>query len=295
MRLSKFGFLIQEGFKSIFTHGFMSFASVTIMVACLLIMGSFSLVAVNIDALIDKVESQNEVLAFVDETISEDDARALQSRINAINNVVSCEFVTREQAMNDYADQFDKPDLFVDIDSSVFRDRYVIYLNDIGLMEQTKGELEQIDGIAKVNAEIAISDGIVKVRNIVSAISMVLAIILVVVSVFIMANTVKLTTFGRREEIAIMKMVGASNGFIRFPFIVEGLVLGLLGAIIAFFAQWGLYTVVCNSIMKSVVGYIVGVIAFKTLYVPVLLVYLAVGAAVGTFGGVIAIRNYLKV
>lgn len=273
----------------------MSFASVTIMVACLLIMGSFSLVAVNIDALIDKVESQNEVLAFVDETMSEDDARALQSRINAINNVVSCEFVTREQAMNEYAEQFDKPDLFVDIDSSVFRDRYVIYLNDIGLMEQTKGELEKIDGIAKVNAEIAISDGIVKVRNIVSAVSMVLAIILVVVSVFIMANTVKLTTFGRREEIAIMKMVGASNGFIRFPFIVEGLVLGLLGAIIAFFAQWGLYTVVCNSIMKSVVGYIVGVIAFKTLYVPVLLVYLAVGAAVGTFGGVIAIRNYLKV
>lgn len=295
MRLSKFGFLIQEGFKSIFTHGFMSFASVTIMVACLLIMGSFSLVAVNINALIDKVESQNEVLAFIDENVSEDDARALQSRINAIGNVSSCTFMTRAEAMEAWEVSYDNPDLFEDIDPSVFRDRYIIYLGDIGLMEQTRNELLEIDGIVKVNAEIEISDGIVKVRNIVSAISMVLAIILVVVSVFIMANTVKLTTFGRREEIAIMKMVGASNGFIRFPFIVEGLFLGLLGAFIAFFAQWGLYTVVCNSIMKSIIGSIVGVIAFKELYVPVLLVYLGVGAAVGTFGGVIAIRNYLKV
>lgn len=273
----------------------MSFASVTIMVACLLIMGSFSLVAVNINALIDKVESQNEVLAFIDENVSEDDARALQSRINAIGNVSSCTFMTRAEAMEAWEVSYDNPDLFEDIDPSVFRDRYIIYLGDIGLMEQTRNELLEIDGIVKVNAEIEISDGIVKVRNIVSAISMVLAIILVVVSVFIMANTVKLTTFGRREEIAIMKMVGASNGFIRFPFIVEGLFLGLLGAFIAFFAQWGLYTVVCNSIMKSIIGSIVGVIAFKELYVPVLLVYLGVGAAVGTFGGVIAIRNYLKV
>ncbi len=295
MRLNKLGYLFKEGFKSIFSHGFMSFASVTIIVACLIIMGSFSLVAVNIDALIDTLEDDNQMLAFVDEEYTTEEAQSLQSAVESVPNVASAEFVTREQAKEDYAATFDNPELFDSIEASVFRDRYVIYLEDIGLMEQTKTDLEKITGIAKVNAELEISEGFVTVRNIVSVISMVLIIILVVVSIFIMANTVKLTTFGRREEIAIMKMVGASNAFIRLPFIIEGLTLGLLGAAIAFFAQWGLYVLICNRIMTSIIGSFVEVIPFVDIIPQVLCVYLAIGGIVGAFGGIIAIRNYLKV
>jgi cell division transport system permease protein len=295
MILSKFFYLIKEGIKSIFKHGFMSIASVTIMVACLIIMGSFSLLAVNIDAIIDDLESENETLAFVDDSYTEDEARALQSKIEAVDNVASVEFVTRQEAYDNYVSQYDDPALFEDIEASVFRDRYVIFLDDISLMSKTKADLEKIDGIAKVNAELDISRGFVRVRNIVSAISMVLIVILVVVSIFIMANTVKLTTFGRREEIAIMKMVGAGNAFIRFPFIIEGLVLGAVGAAIAFFAEWGIYSLVCNSVMEGIIGSFVDVIPFTAIYMPVLIAYLAIGVLVGAFGGVIAIRNYLKV
>lgn len=295
MKLNKLGYLFKEGFRSIFSHGFMSFASVTIIIACLIIMGSFSLVAVNIDALIDTLEDQNQMLAFVDENYATEEAALLQPTVESVPNVASCEFVTREQAMAQWEDQYDNPELFQDIEASVFRDRYIIYLDDISLMEQTKTDLEKIEGIVKVNAELEISNGFVTVRNIVSIISMVIIIILVVISVFIMANTVKLTTFGRREEIAIMKMVGASNGFIRLPFVIEGLTLGILGAVIAFFAEWGLYNLVCNKVMTGILGSFVNVIPFMDMLSPVLVVYLAIGGVVGAFGGIIAIRNYLKV
>ncbi len=293
--LNKLGYLAGEGFKSIFTHGFMSFASVTIIIACLTIMGSFSLLAVNIDALIDSLERENEMLAFVDEKVPDDEARAIEDKLTAIPNVASVEFVSRDEATEDFKDGFENSSIFDEIDSTVFRHRYVIYLDDISLMAQTKGQIETVDGVADVKAQLEISKGFVTVRNIVSAVSLVLIVILFVVSVFIMSNTIKLTTFGRREEIAIMKMVGATNGFIRTPFIIEGLVLGIIGAGIAFLIQWGIYTFICDKVMASIAGAYVTMLPFATLMIPVGLVFLAVGVIVGTFGGSIAIRNYLKV
>ena len=286
---------MKEGFLSIFTHGFMSFASVCVIIACLVIMGSFSLLAVNIDAIIEGLEQQNQIMAFVDESLSEEEARALESQIQALPNVRETQFMTREQAMENYTSQYENSQLFEDIDASVFRNRYIIYLDDISLMEQTQRDLYKIYGVADVNAHLDIAEGFITVRNVVSAVSLVLVVILVVVSVFIMTNTIKLTTFNRREEITIMKMVGASNAFIRFPFIVEGLILGLIGGGIAFFAEWGIYSLLTDRIMAGLIGNLVEIIPFSVLLFPVLVIFLAVGVLVGIFGGSIAIRNYLKV
>ena len=295
MKSSKIGYLIKEGFKSIGTHGFMSFATVTIVIACLVIMGSFSLIAVNISGMLDTLEGQNQMIAYVEETLSEDEARALQPDIEYLSNVSSAQFVTREQAMEEFASQYDDETLFQDVDANVFRDRYIIYLNDISLMEQTQAELSQITGIAKVNAYLEVAEGFVTVRNVISAVSMILIIVLVIVSVFIMANTVKLATYNRREEIAIMKMVGASNSFIRFPFVVEGLVLGLLGGALGFLLEWAIYDVVANRIMTGLIGNMIQVIPFQSFSMVVLAIYLGVGVVVGAFGSAIAIRNYLRV
>ncbi len=295
MRSSKIGYLIKEGFRSIATHGFMSFASVTIIVACLVIMGSFTLIAVNIGSMLDGLEAENQVVAYVEETFTEEEARALQPEIEYISNVRLCRFVPRQQAMEEFATQFEDQTLFQDVDASILRDRYIIYLNDISLMEQTQADLYNIIGIANVQAHLGVAQGFVAVRNVVSAVSLILVVVLVVVSVFIMSNTVKLATLSRREEIAIMKMVGASNWFIRFPFVVEGLVLGLLGAIIAFLLEWGVYDIVADRIMSGLIGRLVTVIPFAHLSPIVLPVYLGVGLAVGVFGSTIAIRNYLQV
>ena len=200
-----------------------------------------------------------------------------------------------EEAMENYFSQYEDSSIFGDVDSSVFRHRFIIYLDDISQMAQTQRSLYSVYGVAKVNAHLEISRGFVMARNIVSAVSLVLVIILVIVSVFIMANTIKLTTFGRREEISIMKMVGANNAFIRFPFVVEGLILGLVGAGLAFLAQWGIYALVTEKVMTGIIGSFVTVVPFAALMYPVLLVYIGVGVLVGAFGGIIAIRNYLKV
>ena len=295
MKLNRMGYLIKEGVKSIFTHGFMSFASVTIIVACLIIMGSFSLLAVNVDHEISKMEQDNEILAFVDETLSDEEALEIQPRLEALDNVAAVRFISRDEAMDAFVDQYDDESMFSDLDASVFRHRYAITLTDITLMEQTRNEIEQVRGVADVSAHLEISQTFISLRNIVSIISLILIVVLFIVSIFIMANTIKLATFGRKEEIAIMKMVGASNGFIRCPFVVEGLVLGLLGGGIAFFIQWGLYTLVSDRIMASLIGGFVEVLTFASLALPVLGVFLAVGLIVGVFGSSIAIRNYLNV
>ena len=300
MILSRSGYLIREGFRSIKTHSFMSFASVTIIMACLIIMGSVTLLSFNIDALIKNLEDQNEVVAFVEDAVTEEaDARALQPALEAVENVESVEFISREEAMEKFMSKYDDS-LREGIDPSVFRHRYVVHLTDIALMAETQSAMESIVGIAHVKAHLEYASAFVTIRNIVSVVSLVLTIILVFVSVFIMSNTIKLTTFGRREEIAIMKMVGATNSFIRLPFIVEGLVLGLLGGGLAFLAEWGLYGLITSRVMGTVSNSILTesfftLIPFKTLALPVLIAFLSISVFVGVFGGVNAIRNYLKV
>lgn len=295
MRRNKTGYYIREGISSIFTHGFMSFASICIVVACLLIMGSFALLALNVSDIIKTLESENQVLAYVDESLSDSEARALVTQIEATPNVKSAQFVSREEAMNSFVSSYDDTSLFEGLDSSVLRHRYIIKMDDISQMEVTREGLLDITGIAKVNAHLEISAGFIRVRNIVSAISLVLVAILFVISLFIMANTVKLTTFERRDEIAIMKMVGATSGFIRWPFVVEGLLLGCFGALSAYLLQWGVYRLVADNIIASSGLSFVSAIPFAAIALPMLAAFLAVGLGVGIIGSLMAIRNYLKV
>ena len=295
MKLNRFFYLLKEGIKSIFTHGFMSFESVTIIVACLIIMGSFSLLSFNIDSMISDMEQDNEILAFVDEDLSDDEAKAIQTRLEALDNISSVTFLSREEAFDNFKAEYEDSSRFDDLPDTTLRHRYVIHLEDLALMESTAADIRAVNGIADVGAELEVSKAIITIRNIISVVSMVIIAILFVVSVFIMNNTIKLATYSRKEEIAIMKMVGASNAFIRFPFVIEGMILGLLGGGIAFCLQWGLYGLVTDKIMTSLVGGLVNVIAFDILFWPLLVVFLGIGLLVGVFGSSVAIRNYLKI
>ena len=294
MRLSRSGYLIREGFRSITTHGFMSFASVTIIMACLIIMGSVSLLTLNIDEMIRNLENQNEVVAFVSDDVSEEDARAIEPQLREIVNVSSVQFVSRAEAMENFMKKYSK-DMMVGIDETVFRHRYVVQLNDIALMAQTKVGLESIEGIDHVNGNLEYAKIFVTARNVVTVISLVLIVILVFISIFIMSNTIKLATFNRREEIAIMKMVGATNHFIRMPFVIEGLILGVLGGGLAFAAELGLYHLVTGRVVTSLTGSLIQVIPVSRVALPMFIAFMATSVFVGVFGGVNAIKNYLKV
>ena len=293
MIFKRSGYLIKEGIRSIFTHGFMSFASVTIIMACLIIMGSVSLLSMNIDNIIGELEEQNEIVVFVDENLSTEDARALLPQIQAVDNIAFATFVDRTAAMSQFMSNYDQS-LMEGIDESVFRHRFIVNLEDISRMSETRTQLYAISGVSKVNAHIEYAKTFITIRNIVTVVSLVLIAVLAFVSVFIMTNTIKLATYGRREEIAIMKMVGATNGFIKLPFQVEGLTLGLTGGLLAF----ALLSLVYNSLVNKLLGNLgttfLTVIPFKSVSATFFLVFIISGAAVGVFGSSNAIRNYLK-
>ncbi len=290
------GYYVSEGFHSIFTHGFMSFAAVCMIVACLLIMGSFTLLAVNLDNTLGDLESENEILVYIDEALTQDQARALQPALAQVDNVSQLIFVTKEAAAADFrAKHGDSTTIFNDLPDDALRDRYRVHVADIEKMAQTKAALEQVEGVGDVNAATEIADGFVMVRNIATAVALVLIGILMIISLFIIANTIKLATFYRREEIAIMKMCGATDGFIEWPFVVEGMLLGLTGALIAFFAQWGLYQMVAKFAVQGNGLSLVNMISYGTMAPTILAVFCGVGAFIGVAGSLFAIRKFLQV
>jgi cell division transport system permease protein len=289
------GYYIKEGVSGIFAHGFMSFASVFIIVACLIIMGSFVLLAVNVNAIIGKFEDENMIQAYVNESLTVDEARALESHVESISNVEYATFVTRDQAMEKLISNFQDKSLFEGLDSSVLRHRFEVYVRDISLMEQTQRDLLAVDGIDKVTASLDIAQGLVTVKNIVSVVSLVIVVILLVISLFIMSNTIKLATFDRRDEIAIMRMVGATNSFIRWPFIFQGFILGVVGSLAAFVAQWLIYTLLTDLLLKSYTVNFITMIPFTNVAIPIFGVFVAIGFAVGVGGSSMAIKNYLRV
>jgi cell division transport system permease protein len=290
-----FGYFVREGAGNMFSHGFMSFAAVGITVACLLIMGTFSLVAYNANENLKSLQKENAVLAFVDDALTDEEAQALQGTLEGVDNVADCTFVSREEAREDYIAQYDEDDLYSDLDSAVFRHRFVIHLTDQHRLAQTEEAIEAVDGIVKIRADEAVSNGFITVRNIAGVVSIALIAILLIVSVFIISNTIKLTTFDRRDEIAIMKMVGATDGFIRWPFVYEGLLLGLFGAVIAFGLQWLLYTGIAQGIANSDTLQLLDVVPFEKIWLPVAVVFLITGILVGVGGSLTAIRKFLRV
>lgn len=288
------GYHLSEGFKAIFTHGFMSFAAVCMIVACLLIMGSFSLVAINLDNKLGELERENEFLAYIDDALTEEQARALEQSIRAIPNVAEVAFVTREEALEEYvADK--ESDLYKDLPSDVLRHRYRIHVRDIQQMESTVRGVEEVSGVAKISVALEIAKGFVTMRNLATAIAGILIAILLLVSLFIISNTIRLATFYRREEIAIMKMCGATNWFVRWPFVFEGILLGLMGAVAAFFLQWGVYALIERAIVATDGAALLTLLPYSALAGRVLGIFCGTGLVIGVGGSLIAIRKFLQV
>ena len=290
-----FKYLFSEGFHSIFTHGFMSFAAVCMIVCCLLIMGSFSLVAVNAQHNFSDLEKDNQFSAYIDETIPQEEARALQDEIEAIPNVARAEFVTKEQAQVDFEADYEGNPLFEGLPSTVYRDRFHVYLEDLSKLTETEAAVRQVAGVADTYSAPEIAEGFTVIRNIAGGVALILVVILLLVSLFIISNTIKLATFNRREEIAIMKMCGATNAFVRWPFVFEGMILGVTGALVGFFLQWGVYALVGRAVGGTDTIDLIKVLPFQPMALWVLLAFLVTGLMIGIVGSILAIRKFLQV
>ena len=295
MKHFSFGYFVQEGVRSIGTHGLMSFAAVCMIVACLFIMGSFSLVAVNAGHMLGDLQEENAFLAYVDESYDQTQCDALEAQIETVPNVASVTFISKEEAKENYLQGREDVELFTDLPDEVFRDRFSIHVTDIEAFEDTVEQVRALTGVVNITAAVEIAEGFVIVSQVASAIAIILIGILVLVSLFIIANTIKLATFTRREEIAIMKMCGATNSFIRWPFVVEGLILGILGATIAFFLQWGVYSLISTAIVEYNAASLIVVLPFGSMALRVYGGFLLAGVLIGAGGSSIAIRKFLQV
>ena len=295
MKKNNIGYLLREGFRGVFLHGFMSFAAVCVTVACLIIMGTFSLVLYNLHVMIVDLEKENQVLVYIDEDYSTAEAKSVGSRINLISNVHEAKFVSREEALENFVGKQSDTTAFNGVDASILRDRYEVTVEDNSLLQQTVAEIEKIDGVAEVVAHYEIANGFQSLQKVLNIASMVIILVLFVVSLFIISNTVKLAMYSRSEEIAIMKMVGATNSFIRLPFVVEGFILGMLGAIIAFFLEWGLYDFLQAKIAVVDTLQLFQIVPFAEVIELVAVAYALTGFAVGVVGSLLSIRKFLKV
>ena len=297
MKITNLGYLIKEGIRGIFLHGFMSLAAVIVTVACLLIVGSFSCLVYNMNVMVEDLNRTNEILAFVDDSYSDAEARSIGTRINQIPNVYKAQFVSREKALEEFVADHGNDPAFGGVDADVLRHRFVVVLEDNALMEQTAAQLEAIPGIAKVNAAYEMAEGFMTIQNVLHIASIAVIGVLLVVSLLIISNTVKLAMYDRKDEISIMKMVGATNGFIRLPFVVEGFILGMLGATIAFFLEWTMYNVLVERLAEVDTLHLFSFVPFTQpeLMQTMLATFAAAGLFVGFVGSWTSIRKFMDV
>jgi len=286
---------MKEGIRGIFLHGFMSFAAVCVTVACLLIVGSFSILTYNVNIMVEDLNKTNEILVYIDTALSDAEAKSVGTQINRIENVQNAVFVSREEALEKFVADHQGDDAFSGVEASDLRHRFVVTLADNELMEQTVATLEGISGVANINAAFELAEGFTTLQKMLQIASLAVIAILLVVSLLIISNTVKLSMYDRRDEIAIMKMVGATNGFIRLPFVVEGFTLGMLGAAMAFFLEWLLYNGLIARLEVVDSLKLFSFVPFTELLWPMIATFVATGLFVGVVGSWTSIRKFMDV
>ncbi|MBQ1410236.1 MAG: ABC transporter permease [Oscillospiraceae bacterium] len=278
-----------------FTHGFMSFAAVCVTVACLVIIGGFSLIIYNLSLFVSDMEQQNRVMVYVDETYDTGAAKSVGSKINLVDNVREAVFMSREEAVERFVKDQGANETFSGINPSDLRDRFIVTLEDNSKMEETVEQIRAIEGVAHISDRPEIAEGIVTIQRVLNIVSIGIIIVLLVVSLFMISNTIKLAMYDRRDEIAIMKMIGATNRFIRFPYFVEGFLIGAISGAAAFFMEWGLYDLLANRIMRMQSMQLLTIAPFREVLLPMVLTFGVAGLFVGMFGSVMSIRKFLDV
>ena len=296
MRLNNLGYLIKEGIRGIFLHGFMSFAAICVTVACLLIVGTFSSLIYNLNIMVEELNMTNEVVAYVDDNLSDAEARSVGTQINRIGNVMESNFVDRQTALENFIADYENPAAFDGVESDTLQHRFVIVLKDNRLLDQTVESLLAVSGVVEVRALHELAKGFATIQDVLHMVSLIVIVVLLVVSLLIISNTVKLAMYDRREEISIMKMVGATNGFIRLPFVVEGFTLGMLGAGIAFGLEWLMYNYMVERISQlDAMAMLFKFVPFTDLLMPMIATFAAAGFFVGVLGSWTSIRKFMNV
>lgn len=292
-----FGYLTKEGFRNLWANRLMSFASVAVLLSCLIMIGSAFMLLVNIQSVIDSIEDKNVIMVYVEQDADDAAVEKLGTELKALKNVSGCEFVDKETAFQQEIDALGTDATYFEGVENPLPDLYKVSVDEMENFDATAKEIEKLDSVDSIRDDKDIATVLINVRSTVTYLSVGIIILLMLVSLFIISNTIRITMFSRRLEISIMKSVGATNGFIRWPFVIEGVLLGVISALISLGAVWGVYEVIKNSIasmLGSVMDISNNLVSFTDYVLIILVAFLAIGVLSGVVGSMVSIQRYLK-
>ncbi len=293
-------YFFKTSFKSMYKNALMTAASVFVLIACMIIIGTVFLTSENVISFMDRLEDQNEIVAFISDDYSDDSLSRenLCEKVKALNGVESVDYVTKEQAFAEYRDGLGESGEYLegyDGEDNPLRNELRIKINDLTLFESVSSKVSEMTEIANIRDSQEVVDMLLSVRNVLSILGVWIMIILSLVSLFIISNTIKLAMYNRKNEINIMKYVGATNAFIRFPFVLEGMLIGIVSTLIALGIQWCLYTYTILPLLQDLSFLSESLVPFNEMLISIMIIFGIIGLVVGTFGSAVSIRKYLKV
>lgn len=302
MKWSSFKYLVRQGIHSLGTHSMMTFASIGVLTVCLVLTGIAYLFSVNVDSLIDYLGSQNETVVYLNPDLNEEQTAAVDTAIRSISGVSGVEYVSKEDVLSTYKGYMSEQyaDLWDAFDNdNPFKANYRVTVKDLDDIQRISDELSAIEGVDSVSAPLAMSNVFVQVQDVVTFAGYGLVAVLAVVAVVVISNTIRITVFARRREINIMKYVGATNGFIRLPFFVEGMTAGLISAFIASVIVLGGYWVLTYysdlvpGFWRSLLSE--SVVPVTDVWYKVVPAFAAFSVLMGGVGSLVSIRKHLDV
>ncbi|HIZ83006.1 MAG TPA: permease-like cell division protein FtsX [Firmicutes bacterium] len=294
MKLRSVRYLTVEGLKNIWVNRLMSIASIGVLVACMLMMGVAIILSLNVDKALGQLEEQNVVMAYFEDTLSEEEARAACDQLAAISNVASAEFIPKDEGLERQMATMDEAQqqYFQWLeDDNPLPDAARVTLSDLSLFDTTVEQIQNSPGVASINESRDLAMTISSITNALTIAGIGVIALLLLIALVIVANTVRVTMYSRKLEISIMKAVGATNSFIRLPFVVEGVVLGILSA--------GITTGVVYLVYKAAMGIMQSALAiqpipFSQFAWPLFGVFAGMGILTGLISSIFMISKYLR-
>lgn len=303
MKPSSFRYLLKEGLRNLWRNRIMSLTSIGVLTTCLLIVGAAFLLTVNVNSMVQYVEGQSEMCVYMVDGLSDEELSAAEDAISAAPNVTEVTFVSAEEGLANTKEQFGDDSYLLDGyegETNPIPDSFIVKIDDISKTRDTQAALKEISGVDIVNASGEVADTLTYIQDTVGTMGTIIIIALAVISLVIIANTIRATIFTRRKEINIMKFVGARNSFIRIPFVIEGFALGLIAALIAFLAIWAGYSYLINAFTDGMSSYWLqsafdSVVPFAAIAPWLALFFAGTGTVLGVLGSLVSIRNHVKV
>ena len=299
MKYNIFGYLIGEGFSNVFKNKKSTGASLMIMCATMIIFGIFLILGENINHFVSEVESAQGIQVFINNDATQEQMDTLGEQIRALDGVSTVEFVSKEQALEQMKERFGEQQDLLDgyEENNIFPASYVVTMTDLTRSEEIQNQILTFENVKKITSRDETVSTLIDLANGIKIVTGVILALLIIISVFIIANTIKLTVHARRKEISIMKYVGATNGFIRWPFIVEGMIIGIIASLISIVIVGVAYNFIVQSMVSSEFMQVIkmSLVSFNDMFSSIIFVYMLLGIGIGAVGSVISMRKYLKV